>query len=362
MQVFSGLQDMFRIMAWFGLEGIRKDRLVHPPCLSRDIFNQVRLLRAPSNLTLNMSNDGATDSFSGQPREKQPSWKAAVRPPWSLSSPGRTVTASQPFFIRDVFRPSDYFCGFFWTQVDVCLVQGNPRTGHGALSGVSQKQRSGWELSPQLATHTSFDAARDTVDFLACRHTLPAPVQFLLYQNPKVILCSLFSIHSPCNLCWYWGLPQPRCRVLDLALLNLVLHKSRMAAFLRLVQVPVDGITSLQQNQLLSLVSPAGVPRMHFVRLSTLKTLSSTGPSMDFRGIWFPLGCWAIDCNSLHAASSLPHRTVHLSNPYLSNLVARVLGTPYKRPYRNPAFNLISWPKLQLSTSKMCLENSNQLS
>lgn len=217
-------------MAWFRLEGIHKDHLVHPPCLSRDIFNEVRLLRAPSNLTLNMSNDGTTDSFSGQPREKQPSWKAAVRPPWSLSSPGRTITAVSAFLHQ---RHVPALWSFLWflldshQQINICLVQRNPRTGHGALSGVSQKQRRGWELSPQLATHTSFGAAQDMVGFLACRHTLPAPVQFLLYQNPKVILCSRFSVHSPCNLCWYWGLPQPRCRVLDLALLNLVLCEKR---------------------------------------------------------------------------------------------------------------------------------------
>lgn len=87
-------------------------------------------------------------------------------------------------------------------------------------------------------------------------------------------------------------------------------------------QVPLDGITSLQQNQLLSLVSPAGVPSIR-LSLSAVKTLNSTGLSMDFCGTWFPLGCWAIDRNSLHAASSLPHLTVHPSNPYLGNLVAR---------------------------------------
>ncbi|NXC60201.1 GOGB1 protein, partial [Aleadryas rufinucha] len=85
----------------------------------------------------------------------------------------------------------------------------------------------------------------------------------------------LFSIHSPRNLHWYWGLPQPRCRALRLALLNLALHKGCMAAFLRLVQVPLDGITSLQQNQPLSLVSPAGVRRVRSILLSAIETLNN---------------------------------------------------------------------------------------
>ena len=44
-----------RIVEWFGLEGTFRGLLVQPFAMSRDIFNQIRLLRAPSNLTLNVS-------------------------------------------------------------------------------------------------------------------------------------------------------------------------------------------------------------------------------------------------------------------------------------------------------------------
>lgn len=119
-----------------------------PPALSRDILHQVRLLRAPSNLTLNMSSDGAADSSSRQSREEQPSWKAAVRPLWSLSSPCWTTSGLSAFLYGS--SPLIIFevpCGL--TPADPHLsCTGNTRTGYSALSGVSQKQRRGWELFP----------------------------------------------------------------------------------------------------------------------------------------------------------------------------------------------------------------------
>ncbi|KAK4828550.1 hypothetical protein QYF61_027519 [Mycteria americana] len=37
----------------------------HHPAMSKDIFNSIRLLRAPSNLTLNVSRDGASTTSLG---------------------------------------------------------------------------------------------------------------------------------------------------------------------------------------------------------------------------------------------------------------------------------------------------------
>jgi len=48
------------IVEWVGLEGTFKGHPVQPPAMSRNIFNQIRLLRAPSNLTWNVSRDGAS--------------------------------------------------------------------------------------------------------------------------------------------------------------------------------------------------------------------------------------------------------------------------------------------------------------
>lgn len=42
----------------FGLEGTFKGHLFQTPAVSRDIFNQIRLFRASSSLTLNVSSDG----------------------------------------------------------------------------------------------------------------------------------------------------------------------------------------------------------------------------------------------------------------------------------------------------------------
>jgi len=54
-----------RITEWFGLEGTFQGHLVQPPAMSRDIYHQTRLLRAPSNLTLNVSRDRASTTSLG---------------------------------------------------------------------------------------------------------------------------------------------------------------------------------------------------------------------------------------------------------------------------------------------------------
>ncbi|NXX66262.1 GOGB1 protein, partial [Spizella passerina] len=128
-----------------------------------------------------------------------------------------------------------------------------PAVGHGAAAqgprvGSNKSREEGEIYLLQPAVHTSFGAAQGMIGFLGCRHTLPAPVQFLVYQNPRVVLCSLFSIHSPHSLCWYWRLLQVRCRALPLALLNLTVHKGCIAAFLRLVQARTDGFTNRSQQ------------------------------------------------------------------------------------------------------------------
>lgn len=59
----SRLKPINRIVEPFGLEGTFKGHLVQRPAMSRDIFN--RLLRASSNLTLNVSQDGASVTSLG---------------------------------------------------------------------------------------------------------------------------------------------------------------------------------------------------------------------------------------------------------------------------------------------------------
>jgi len=52
-------------MEYFGLEGAFKGHLVQLLAVSRAIFNSIRLLRAPSNLTLNVPRDGASTTSLG---------------------------------------------------------------------------------------------------------------------------------------------------------------------------------------------------------------------------------------------------------------------------------------------------------
>ncbi|KAK4831211.1 hypothetical protein QYF61_016048 [Mycteria americana] len=77
----------------------RLQKISNTPAMSRDICNYIRLLRAPSNLTLNVSRDGASTTSLGNLFhcfttliDKQPQ-------------------LSQPFLIGEVFHPSDNFCG-----------------------------------------------------------------------------------------------------------------------------------------------------------------------------------------------------------------------------------------------------------
>jgi len=57
---FPGEKSRYRITEWFGLEGTFKAHLVNRPALSRDIFSWIMLLRVLSNMTTNVSRDGAS--------------------------------------------------------------------------------------------------------------------------------------------------------------------------------------------------------------------------------------------------------------------------------------------------------------
>jgi len=50
-------------MVWVGRD--LKDHLVPTPAMSRDIFHQPRVLRAPSNLALNSAREGAATASLG---------------------------------------------------------------------------------------------------------------------------------------------------------------------------------------------------------------------------------------------------------------------------------------------------------
>ena len=54
-----------RIREWFGLEGTLKVIWFNPPAMSRDIFHQTRVLRAPSSLALNPAREEAATASLG---------------------------------------------------------------------------------------------------------------------------------------------------------------------------------------------------------------------------------------------------------------------------------------------------------
>ncbi|KAK4818643.1 hypothetical protein QYF61_016614 [Mycteria americana] len=135
-----------RIIAWFGLEGTFTGHLVQPPAMGRDIFHQIRLLRAPSNLALNVSRDGASTTSLGDllqgfttltfqtitpcpiatGRAKKPVPIFLISPLEVLKGHDKVSLEpsllqaehpqlSQPVFIGEVLQPSDHFCGLLWT-------------------------------------------------------------------------------------------------------------------------------------------------------------------------------------------------------------------------------------------------------
>ena len=59
------LTEFHRNIEWFGLQGTSKVIQFQPPTMARDTFHQTRLLRAPSNLALNTSREGAGTASLG---------------------------------------------------------------------------------------------------------------------------------------------------------------------------------------------------------------------------------------------------------------------------------------------------------
>ena len=148
------IRDFNRIIECFRLEGAFRGHLVQPLCSEQGQFNYIRLLRDPSNLTLNVSRDGASTtslgnlfqcfttlsvknaflisslnlpSFSLKPSplvlSQQPllksltssflpapfkHWKAAIRSPWSLLFPrlNHPNSPSPPSWLHTTYKAS----------------------------------------------------------------------------------------------------------------------------------------------------------------------------------------------------------------------------------------------------------------
>ncbi|KAK4823530.1 hypothetical protein QYF61_003039 [Mycteria americana] len=231
--------------------------------------NTIRLLRAPANLSLNVSRDGASTtslgnlgqcfttlivksvflisslnlpSFSLKPLPLVLSQQALLKilegcnkvsPEPSLLQ-AEQPQLSQPFFRGEVFHPSDHFCGpplDPLQEVHVFPVLRAPELDAVLQVGSDQSRVEGQNHLPRPDGHAALDAAQGTVGILGCEHTLPAHVQLFIHQYPQPILIvglALTQVQDPAL-----GLVEP--------------HEVHTGPLLKLVQVPLNGIPSLRR-------------------------------------------------------------------------------------------------------------------
>ncbi|KAK4830254.1 hypothetical protein QYF61_009321 [Mycteria americana] len=226
----------------------------------KDIFNYIRLLRAPSNLTFNVYRDVAPTKSLDKLFQcfttviiKKLFLTSTLKGCNNVSPNPSLLQAEQPqraqtFFIGEVSHPSDHFRGpplDLLQQVHVFPVLRAPELDAVLQVGSYQSRVEGQNHLPQPAGHTSFDAAQDTVGLLGCKRTLLAHVQLFIHQYPQVLLCK--ADLNP-------FIPQPvlisevaLTQLQDPALGLAEPHEVHMGPLLQLVQVPLDGIPSLRR-------------------------------------------------------------------------------------------------------------------
>ncbi|KAK4818676.1 hypothetical protein QYF61_017421 [Mycteria americana] len=317
LQIIKG-KDYESPTEWLRLEGSSGGHLVQPPCSSGATYSQlprtmsrqllniskdgdsttslgnlcqgsvtliIRLLRAPSNLTLNVSRDGASatsspgnlcqclttlivnnfflksslnlPSLSLKPlllvlsqqallKSLSQSFLQAPFKYWEAAA--EQPQLSQPVFIGEVLQPSDHFHGpplDLLQQLHVLLVLRAP------------------ELDAVL---------QGTVGLLGCERTLSAHIQLSVHQYTKSFSAGLLLITSSPSL----------CRTLHLALLNLMrftqAHFSSLSRSLWMTSRP-SGMSTAP----LCLVLSENLLRVHLISLSMslMKILNSTGPTVD---------------------------------------------------------------------------------
>ncbi|KAK4818126.1 hypothetical protein QYF61_006213 [Mycteria americana] len=237
----------------------KQDRAVHwslvPHSLHKGSACLLYKSRAPSNLTLNVSRDGASTTSLGNLLLCFTSLivknffliSSLNLPPFSLKPlllvllqqallrimkgcnkvslepsllQAEQPHLSQPVFIGEVFQPSDHFCG---PPLDL-------------LQQV--------HLFPVLRAPELDAVLQNTVGLLGCERTLSAHVQLFIHQYPQVLLCRAALNHI---------IPQPvlilgvaPTQLQDPALGLVDLHEGHTGPLLELVQVPLDGILSLR--------------------------------------------------------------------------------------------------------------------
>ena len=119
---------------------------------------------------------------------------------------------------------------------------GPPELDPGLQVGSHESGVKGQNYLPRPAGHASLDADQDTVDLLACKHTLLAHIKLFIPQYPQVLLGR--AALKPLTPLPVLVLRVALTQMQDHALGLVEPHDVHMGPLLELVQVPLDGIPS----------------------------------------------------------------------------------------------------------------------
>ncbi|KAK4808881.1 hypothetical protein QYF61_007996 [Mycteria americana] len=216
---------------------------------------------------------------------------------------------SQPVFIGEVLQPSDHLHGpplDLLQQVHVLLMLGAPQVDAVLQVGSHKSGVKGQNHLPRPAGHSSFDAAQETVGFLGCKHTLPGHVELLINQHPQILLRRAALNTFSAQPVFVLGIAPTQVQNFALGLVEL--HEVRTGPPLKPVQVPLDGIPSLQRVDCTTQLGVVGKlaegalnPTVHVTAKDVKQCQSQHQPLRNAACHCSPPGHRAIDHNSLSA-------------------------------------------------------------
>ncbi|KAK4825708.1 hypothetical protein QYF61_002067 [Mycteria americana] len=345
----------------------------------------LRLLKAPSNLALNTSRDGASTTSLGNlflclttlifraitpcsittcPCKKSLSsflvgllqvlegcYKVSPEP--SLLQ-AEQPQLSHPVFTGEVLQPSDHLRGpplDSLQQLHVLLMLGAPELNAVVQLGSHESGVEGQNHLPRPAGHTSFDAAQDTVGFLGCKRQLPAHGELLINQHPRVLL--LRAALSPFSIQPVFVLGIALTHVQDLALGLVELHEVCTGPPLKPVKVSLDSIPSLQcvdhttQLGVVGKLAEVAInPTVHVTDKDVKQRRSQHRLLRNATRHRFPLGHQAVDHNSSSATiQPIPYSP---SGPSIKSMSPNLETRMSCRTVSNPLHKSSHWKQISL--------------
>ncbi|KAK4825368.1 hypothetical protein QYF61_027121 [Mycteria americana] len=213
-----------RIIEWFWLEGTFKGHPVQSPCNEQGHLQLDQVAQSPIQPDLDCLQGWGIHHLSGKP-------VPVFHHPHLLKGRNKVCTEPsflqdeetqlfQPFFIGEAVHPSNHFCG-------------------PPLDPLQQVY-----VFPVLETPELDTVLQGTVGFLGFERTLSAHVQLFIQQYSQVLLCR--ATFNPFIFQSVLILGVALTHVQDLALGLVEPHKVHMGPLLQLVQVSLDGISSLR--------------------------------------------------------------------------------------------------------------------